>query len=301
MLASWFRQYPVFSAMISLALLGIIALATTITTLATANHRARLKLKKTRNELRTFAAAGLLLSEAEAKIVEDRVAVLEKENGDWLARNTPETGQGKGLANSVTATDAFFELAGFVQRMAEKGRAAGVKLAQHERFGFASYENTGPEVELIPTINAQRATIERVLAHLFAARPEQLLIVARERPAHANTLPGRVAIESPADFFTPPPTKAARPEDEVSTSAVRIGFVGDTSVLRNFLIALVTNEPRLVIRCVEVDTLVGNSGERAHSQDHNLNESAVVSCRNRFWVVVEAFEFTRSPLASSAS
>lgn len=299
------RQHPMFATLMAAALLALLLLGASIVALAIANHRARVKLKQRQHDLRTLAAAGLLLNEAEAKLAAENVAKVEQENAERLARistgSKPNTESD--AAAPATPTDAFFELAAFVERMAAQGRAFGVKMAADEHFGFAAYAKSGPDQGSIPAVLKQQATVERVLTHLFAAHPEQLVSVARERlPASGSSQSNSTSVgAASAELFVASPLHTARVEGEIGTVAIRVAFVGETAVLRNFLNAMSSHDPRLLVRSVEVEPADNAASSRgaAERQSHRL--ASAIAQRTKFTVVVEAFEFLREPVPQAIS
>lgn len=297
------RQYPTFALLMGAALLAIVVLGAGIIELAVGNHRAKAKLKKRQHELRTLAASELLLSEAEAKLSAEKISELEQRNLERLARNSvsPNETVTAGTAAPTTATDAFFDLAAFVERMAAQGRSCGVKLAVDERFGFSTYAKSGPEQELIPAVLKQRELVERVLKYLFAARPDRLLSVARERPPRSSGSQMNTIAAANADLFAFSPLNSLQVDGEISTMALRIVFVGDTAVLRSFLNAMTEGDPRLLLRSVEAEALGDEASRRGNVNQPERPQTALISHRTKFTVVVEAFEFLRSPLLEGVS
>ncbi len=156
----------------------------------------------------------------------------------------------------VARTDAFFDLATFVERMREVAKKQEIDVRpEAARFGFATYANAGPEVERIPAVFHQRLVAQYLLESLFEARPRALLSVQREityTPAEreareqaiaalngapideSTTLPGSAEPEGP-DFFALNAQASARAKGYVDPTAFRISFSGQTGVLRAFL------------------------------------------------------------------
>ncbi len=166
----------------------------------------------------------------------------------------------------ASRTDAYFDIAQFVDRMRTGAGEAGVKLAADERFGFSLYTNEGPEPGLIQPVYRQRRIVEYLLRALFDARPRALLSVQREEPLRVD---GAAPDGAPAprsapnsgastgatgDLFTIDPQVSARTPGYVDTIAFRIAFSGQTAALRGFMNALAAPEIPLVVRSVEVDS-----------------------------------------------
>lgn len=204
----------------------------------------------TLNEERRVLAAQVETPEAGA------LAALEAEIADAGSAVTTETAA-PGASAAVTAAgdtgsvaegsaDAFFELAEFVAGQRAQARASGVTIADNECFGFGAYAQAGPPPAAIPRLLTQRRAAERVLAELFAARPQRLLSfecdsASEERTAGATMTGGDGAAEHKGR--DPVPAEAA---------GFRVVFTGQTRALRRFLNALAGIEPPLVVRAVEV-------------------------------------------------
>lgn len=176
----------------------------------------------------------------------------------------------------VARTDAFFDLATFVERERELAKKQGVELkGEASRFGFAAYANEGPDERLIAPVHRQRLVAQHLIESLFEARPRALLSLQRERPltveerkqqgeaAAAGTPPPEapvlVAGDSP-DYFAIDPRVSARVPGSVEAVAFRLTFVGQTTALRAFLNKLAAFELPLVVRSVEVESAAGDEG-----------------------------------------
>jgi len=166
-----------------------------------------------------------------------------------------------------TRTDAFFDIATFIDRMRTAALEAGISMREDERFGFAEYIHEGPEPELIRPVYRQRRIVEYLLGKLFEAHPKQVISVQREDP---RSLLHMGAADSPDgappppkvgdrsgpvhdDYFVIDPQVSARTPNYVDTMAFRLVFSGQTSALRGFLNALAAPEIPLVVRSVEVE------------------------------------------------
>jgi hypothetical protein len=220
------------------------------------------------------------------------------------------------------STDAYFDIAQFVERMQQLAAESGVTLKPDERFGFSTYTNVGPEAAVIRPVYRQRRIAEYLLRALFAARPKALISVQREVPVETSTLdravsrPAGAAANTPGggDFFVIDPQVSARTPDYVATMAFRLSFAGQTSALRGFVNALSAPEIPLVVRSVEVEPYVaeatgapGRAGppaglfgrpSQSNPQPSLLqNPSIPIVAENvsRFVVTVELFEVKIRP------
>jgi hypothetical protein len=174
----------------------------------------------------------------------------------------------------ASRTDAYFDIAQFVDRMRGLAAQNDVVVRPEERFGFSAYSNEGPEPDLIRPVYRQRRIVEYLLRELFAARPRSLVAVQREEPvAPGSDATGRAAARSTpspgsaavGNIFTIDPQVSARTPGYVDTLAFRISFTGQTAALRGFVNALAAPEIPLVVRSVEVEPNVAESGRGSGS------------------------------------
>lgn len=209
-----------------------------------------------------------------------------------------------------TRTDAYFDIAQFVDRMRATAADVNVALKEGENFGFAMYTNKGPEPELIQPVYRQRRIVEYLLSALFAARPDSLVAVQREVPQPANGAGAQIQTpksgSDAGDFFTIDGQVSARTPGYVNTTAIRIIFTGQTTALRGFMNALAAPEIPLVVRSVEVDSnkqspaRTGSSSARSYNvfgrpteevvETTAANVPIVANNDARFTVTIEMFE-----------
>lgn len=176
-------------------------------------------------------------------------------------------------------TDAFFDLASYVERMRDLARKNQVAVrAEASRFGFAAYANEGPEVARIEPVFRQRQIAQYLVESLLDARPAGLLAVKREptltaaerqtrdeaiaaavaartagEPVDPSALPETTLPDGP-DYFLVDPRASARVPTFVDTVAFRVVFTGQTGALRTFLNRLASFELPMLVREVEVET-----------------------------------------------
>ncbi len=177
-------------------------------------------------------------------------------------------------------TDAYFDLATFVERMRELARKHSVDVRpEAARFGFATYTNEAPEFERIESVFQQRQVMQHVLEALLESQPRTLLAVKRELPptkreraerhaALAAVARGEAAPESTVvvpveeaegpDLFTIDPRMSVRAPGFLDASALRVTFVGQTQALRGFLNRLAGFELPVLVREVEVEPVSGD-------------------------------------------
>lgn len=175
-------------------------------------------------------------------------------------------------------TDAYFDLATYVERMRDLARKNDVAVrTEASRFGFAAYANEGPEAERIEPVFRQRQIAQYLVEALLEARPAGLLAVKREptitkaerqardeavAAAAANAAAGQppdpaavpeVTLPEGPDYFQIDPRASARMPGFVDTEAFRFVFTGQTAALRTFLNRLASFELPVLVREVEVE------------------------------------------------
>lgn len=173
----------------------------------------------------------------------------------------------------ASPTDAYFDIANFIERIRTAATEASVKIDEKNRLGFFTYVNTGPERDLIASVFTQRQHIEYLLGALVKAQPAEILTVQRERPltaaqqrqiaeAHASGQPTPQLFtggDNNVDYFTIDSRTSARVPNFVNASAYRITFRGNTLALRALLNELARFELPVVVRSVEVSPLTTGS------------------------------------------
>ena len=234
-------------------------------------------------------------------------------------RGSPERAHAVLSAPPASRTDAFFELARFVERSRERATSAGVAIRADERFGFGLYSNEGPEPDLIPAVHRQKAIVDFLLGALFDARLRELVAVQRE-VARIPGVDGRpeiveVAQQNDATFFSVDPRVTARVPGFVESTGFRITFVGQTGALRNFLNRMAEFELPVIVRSVEIEpmpepqraqglaqvvsnssNLFGNQVQQPGAPTQAIGPVPIVSQNlSRFTVTVEFIELAASP------
>jgi len=183
-------------------------------------------------------------------------------------------------------TDAFFNLETFVEKMRQEAQAANVKIKPDERFGFYTYDRTGPERDLIPQVFLQRQVAEYLINNLFQAHPVELVSFHRERPltkAEQTTLASGQALpastgqsasgggQDKTDFFEIDRRISARVPGFVGATAFRVTFIGETEALRTLLNKLASFELPLVVRGVEVEPVAKSQNATPAPQANTLS------------------------------
>ena len=231
-----------------------------------------------RDKLLTQAPA--LNAANEQALADDLVRVRRTLAEERAALQFDDAGR-PGDATSTKPTEAFFELARFVERSRAAADAAKVALRPDERFGFAAYANEGPAADVIAQVHRQRLVGESVVECLLAARPRALRALHRE--AVGSVLPG--ARSQGEDYFTMDRALLVRRPGDIDSLAFRVEFNGQTATLRDFLTGL-ANLPRpLIVRSVEAEPLTA-----AASMPGPAGPPGLLVGRNfsKFTVVIES-------------
>lgn len=187
-------------------------------------------------------------------------------------------------------TDAYFDLATFVEKMREIAKTNEVEIRPDaSRFGFAAYANEGPDAEHIEPVFRQRLVAQYLVEALLEARPRALLAVKREPPVTrkereerdaalaaaagnppdatgANVVTEVTAPEGP-DYFLIDPRGSARVPGYVDAMAYRFVFTGQTAALRQFLNRLAGFELPVLVREVEVEPASAEEAASAATEE----------------------------------
>ncbi len=274
---SWFRKYPFFAFGLTVcALLALAELGLTYERWA-ASREAVKNLAQRKSDLGAMATLTPAPTREIAKAIE---ADLAKAQASLASMQTELKGRGPAAerlrAAKVPAarTDAFFDLATFVERTRELAKKNEVEVRpEAARFGFAAYANVGPDEKHIDPVFRQRLVAQFLVESLVEAKPRALLAVKRERTVTKDERDARNAalqrgepppepppdavIEDSPDYFVVDPRVTARVGGYIDTTGFQFVFVGQTAALRNFLNKLAAFELPVLVREVEVDIPTG--------------------------------------------
>ena len=161
-------------------------------------------------------------------------------------------------------TDAYFDLAAYVEGMETTAEKYGVEIAPDERFGFSEYENRGPDKALISSVFRQRQTLGYLLETLLVTKPQRLLQVSRSKPYGTGSM-GRASRLMGNDGFEWDPSLSMKIEGHLRTQAYRISFRGETAVLRSWFNRLALFELPVVVHFLSVKSFFCDRWEAANS------------------------------------
>lgn len=274
-----FKSHPVFFTSLLLAGALTAGQAWLLFSQRSAAKKVAVEIKQKQERLDAFGRANPFPSRENEKAIEEDRAGIEKIRDEIRGRLRATGPVAEKIASATTpasATDAYFDIASFVENMREVAQKAGVSVAPTNRFGFAVYASTGPTRELIPQVFQQRLYSEYLLEALLRSGPtsfvslqrEQPLTAAQRREAEEAELAGQpIARSSDAsatgDYFVIDPRTSARVKDFVETIPFRLTFTGSTDSLRFLLNELVTFKIPVVVRSVEVEPVKSTADSAA--------------------------------------
>ncbi len=275
---SFFRKNPLFATALTVgAVIALGELALTYERFAASRAAAR-KLEERKVELQGMADLTPPPTREVAAAIE---ADLAKAQAALASMQSELKGRGPAAerihAAKVPAvrTDAYFDLATFVERTRERARKDDVDVRpEAARFGFSAYTNEGPLTDHIEPVFRQRQVAQYLVDALIDARPRTILSVKREhtiskaeREARAAAIangetPPEAGGDDGPDYFTIDPRVTARVPGFLDTMAFRFAFTGQTAALRTFLNQLASFELPVLVREVEVDVATNEETAR---------------------------------------
>jgi hypothetical protein len=279
---SRFKQHPLFFALITAAALIAAVEIFFIFSRRAALRDVEAKLTEEIQRVERFNTRRPVPSEISVRRVNEDLDTHSAALSELLESLNLGGGQEIALFRRAPAsrTEAFFDLANFVERMRRQADQAEVGIRPEERFGFSAFTNEGPGPDQMQAVYRQRRIMEELLNSLFAAQPRELVSVQRERPgAVANPAveesdfgcfdgptgggrrPPRGGGQDSGDIFAMDPAVSARSPGFVDTMAFRFTFVGQTSSLRSFLNSVASSDLPLVVRSVEVGPVGGQQAQ----------------------------------------
>lgn len=282
---SWLKKYPVFAGLIAVLALTLAGEGWCLWERYVAATAAAKQVREREDQLRLLAET---VPAPTAAVAEQVAQDLARTEAALAAMQAALQGRGPvaerlhKARNPERRTDAFFDIASFVERTRDRARRSGVAVADNEMFSFSLYTHTGPEPELMPAVFQQRQIVQYLAEALIDARPRQLVSLHREQPLTAQQKAARAQAEADAassgsapaapeateentapDLFLIEPRLSARVPGFVDTQAYRLTFIGHSATLRAFLNKLATFELPLVVRLVEVNALSGEDEANA--------------------------------------
>ncbi|MCX6936445.1 MAG: Amuc_1100 family pilus-like protein [Verrucomicrobia bacterium] len=266
-----FKSNPIFCAILVVLAVAAAGQAWLYYTQTSKLGKTTREIAKKQQVLQAFSTQDPFPSKINLDAIEADLAQLAKTRADireLLRANSDIALKISSATIPGTSTDAYFDIANFVESMRKATQQAGITGGETNRFGFNTYASTGPERDLIAPVFKQRQHIEYLVNALIKASPAEIISVQRERPltpAQTKQLASALAAgqSAPAlpvdpnnkDYFVIDSRTSARVPGFVSTSAYRLNFKGNTLVLRSLLNQLALFELPMVVRSVEVDPI----------------------------------------------
>ena len=290
-----FKSHPIFYTSLILAGALTVGQAWLLFSQRSATQKAAAEIEQKKQTLSNFSFQNPFPSRENLALVETERAAAETTLKEIrsLLQATGEIAES--IATAVppgSSTDAYFDIANYVERLRAQARAAKVLFAADNRFGFASYTTTGPERGLIGAVFTQRQYAEYLIGALLNSKnpPKEFVSLQRQRPlteAQQRQVAEALAMGQPAptfgesgggsresggDFFGIDPRTSARVPGSVDTIPFRLTFVGNTAVLRDFLNELALFKVPVVVRSVEVESLAARTSSTPAPQTTSLQD-----------------------------
>ncbi len=270
-----FKSHPFFYT--SLLLIGAVTAGEAWLVFSQRSQAAKLadEIIQKREELDAFSRQKPFPSRENVALVETDRQETEKTRDEIrkLLRATGETAAKLSAATvPASSTDAWYEIANYVERVRGSAQGSGIALPAENRLGFSLYASSGPDRDLIAPVFRQKQFADYLMSVLIAARPREILSLQRERPltpSEKQAEADAIAAGQPSpfaaagsgteggDYFVIDPRTSARVPGFVETTPFRISFVGISSSLRSVLNQLAKFELPVVVRSVEVAPLDG--------------------------------------------
>lgn len=292
---SFYRKNPLFTAV--LALCGLLVLGELALTYE--RYRAwRAAEKNLRDQTAELQGMASLVPPPKRDVATAIESDLAKAKAALESMQNELKGHGPAADRLRTAkvptarTDAYFDLATFVEKMRELAKKNEIDVRPDAaNFGFAIYAKDPPEQERIEPVFRQRQIAQFLIESLLDARPRAILAVKRERTmtkaekearaaaqqANPDQPPEEPSSEDGPDYFTIDPRVSARVPGFVDTTAFRIAFTGQTVALRTFLNKLAAFELPVLVREVEVDIASAEEAATAAEEPGETTEPATAA------------------------
>lgn len=266
---SFYRKNPLFAVLMTVFAVIVLGELALIYERFAASRAAAKRLEQRQNDLGSMT---VLMPPPTREVAAAIEADLAKAQASLASMQGELKGRGPVAERIRTAkvptarTDAYFDLATFVEKAREAAKQHDVEIRpEAARLGFSAYANEGPTQEHMEPVFRQRQIAQYLIESLIEARPRSIFSIKREptlgkteREARAAALannepPPEVTLEEGPDYFTIDPRVTARMPGFIDTIPFRFVFTGQTAALRTFLNRLATFELPVLVREVEVE------------------------------------------------
>lgn len=293
---TWYRKNPLFASALTFCVVVAVGESAWIFERITASRSSAAKLAQKRGELQAMSQLVPAPTREVAQAIAGDLAGAQRALATMQAalKGRGPAAERLRVAHRPRArTDAYFDLATFVEKTRELARKNAVDLRPDAaRFGFSAYANEGPELERIEPVFLQRQIVQYLAESLIEARPLAVIAVKREVPltraereeravaakaaADPAAAAGSTAADEGPDFFALDPRVSVRAPGFLDSSAFRFVFIGQTTVLRAFLNRLAAFELPVLVREVEVEPVSAEEALRHAASDEASPEPAPV-------------------------
>ncbi len=269
---SAFRKYPWFSGALTACALVVLGEGWCIYERWSASREAAVTLGKKQAELQAMGGLTPPPTRGVATAIESDLARAQRA---LAAMQAELKGKGPAAERLRTAkvptarTDAYFDLATFVEKTRELAKSNDVEVRpEAARFGFSRYANEGPETERIESVFHHRLIAQYLVESLLESKPRALLSIQREPSLTKKEKDDPGAALNPLDgpdYFAIDPRASARVPGYLDATAFRFVFTGQTTALRSFLNRLASFELPVLVREVEVEPATSTETTEASS------------------------------------
>ncbi len=177
----------------------------------------------------------------------------------------------------LTRTDAFFEIARYVEDLRKYAVVSNAPVDRSQRFGFSEYTNVGPEEIDISIVHRQVKVMEFLLQALFDSEVSDFVGIQRENPRSIRSVTsGSVKNSGKGDLFVLDPAESIRTEGVLSSMAFKVTFRSQSLGVRNFINRIIDSSLPFVVCSLAVgsDSDNENRGERGVVADNPFSNPA---------------------------
>jgi len=178
---------------------------------------------------------------------------------------------------------AYFDLARFVDGLAELCLAEEIEIPEDLRFGFATHANTAPGADLIPALVQQSEAIEDLVAGLVAAKPRRIEFVRRQNPGLRDDMKDGASLMTSksrapsvaSDYFVHDGQSVVARSLGLNALAFQVGFIGTSACLRQFVNRLASRGTPWCVTLVEARSTAGpGPGNASHDRMAGRGDAA---------------------------
>ena len=279
---NWFKRDPLLATLICSAFVSISGEGWWLWRARAEAVRALSLLEQKNREREGLREQSPAPTEENELIVKREITSAQTRLAD-LEKALSTGGRAEGVA-AIKPTDAYFEIASFVEKARALAAQSHVSIRPDEHFGFASHASEGPGFDALRDVLRQRAAAQVLVEALLAAQPASLISVQREHPLTSAPRAGR---GDPTDFFEPASGVSLRKPGMLEVDAFKVEFTGQTRVLREFVNRLLSADRTFAVRVVEAESVSPVAANPGSAGKSAMVLPVVVEGISRFRVVVE--------------